>query len=239
MQGRLPSPASVLAAVALFAAVVGSAYAGSKIDSRDILKGAVTAKKLAPGAVRSKAIANNAVLSQHIADGAVTGAKVADGAVTGAKVDESSLGLVPSAADSATVGGLRVQKFFAKPVAGSALATIATLGTLELRGGCSAGGRSLLEIRPASGAASQSVRSSAILGNDDVETQGQGTLPPGGITVLSGSQPFAGVDGAIEAASAAGAVTTIQWAVRDANNFVPSANPESDKCFIWGTATSG
>jgi hypothetical protein len=78
-----------------------------------------------------------------------------------------------------------------------------------------------------------------VIGDNLVDTQGQGTIPAVGITILDGTQPNAGADGHIEASTAAGAVTTVQWGVRDANNNVPTANPEPDKCFIWGTATSG
>ena len=91
MSNRLsrPSPALVLAFVALFAALAGGAYA---------------AKKVAKGSVITKSIKK----------GAVTSAKVLDDTLTGRDINESSLGEVPLAtkaksADTATtadrVGG--------------------------------------------------------------------------------------------------------------------------------------
>jgi len=68
----VPSPAFILAFVALCAAVGGSAYAGvqlgkGSVDPRSLRKQAVTARKLAPGAVTEP----------KIADGAVTNGKLA------------------------------------------------------------------------------------------------------------------------------------------------------------------
>jgi hypothetical protein len=238
VQGLRPSPATVLAALALFAALAGSVYAATKVDTRDLVRGAVTAKKLAPGAVTSKAIAPNAVQTQQIADGAVTGAKV----------DENSLGKVSSATNAdnaanagnaATVGGLRLQKFASKQTTSTALTSIATLGTLDLRAGCDASGHVLLEVRPASGAAAQVTRFS--LHTDPAATGGggQGTLSATGLTILAGTENSASKDGTVESDTLNGAVTTIQWAARDANNFIPTANPEPDKCFVFGTSISG
>jgi hypothetical protein len=80
------SSAHVLAGLALFVALGGSAYALKK------------------NTVGTKQIKNNAVKEAKIANGAVTTPKLADNAATGAKVDEASLGKVPSAtnADKAT-----------------------------------------------------------------------------------------------------------------------------------------
>ena len=81
---RRPSPSLVISILALFIALGGSAYAASKVGTKDIKKNAVTAIK--------------------IKKGAVTTAKIKDNAVTGAKLDEGTLAKVPNAlhADSAT-----------------------------------------------------------------------------------------------------------------------------------------
>ncbi len=75
---RRPSPALVLAFVALFAAMAG---------------GAIAAKKKAP---------RNSVVTKSIKKGAVTGAKVANNTLTGSDINESSLGEVPSATKAKT-----------------------------------------------------------------------------------------------------------------------------------------
>jgi hypothetical protein len=66
-----PSPAMVVAVIALIVALGGSAYAAHKIGSKNLKKNAVTTKKIKDGAVTSGKLAN----------GAVTGAKLAKGAV--------------------------------------------------------------------------------------------------------------------------------------------------------------
>jgi len=70
------SPATVIACVALIAALVGTAVAANKIGSKQLKSGAVTTKKLK----------NKAVTSAKLADGAVTSGKLADGAVTTTKL---------------------------------------------------------------------------------------------------------------------------------------------------------
>lgn len=77
---KRPSPALVIALIALFVALGGSAYAATKIGTSDIKSNAITAAK--------------------IKNGAVTTAKIKNGAVNGAKVNEASLGTVPAAANA-------------------------------------------------------------------------------------------------------------------------------------------
>jgi hypothetical protein len=84
---RRPSPALVLAALALIVAVVGEAQAAPKtrtvviVRKGQIAKGAVTAKTLAKGAVHPKALAAGAVGAAAIRPGAVGGAALAPDAV--------------------------------------------------------------------------------------------------------------------------------------------------------------
>ncbi len=89
---RLPSPALVISAIALFLAIGGISWAAATIGTSDIKNGAVTTKKLHNNAVSTKKIKNNAV--------------------TGAKAKESSFGTVPnanhanSADDASQLGGV-------------------------------------------------------------------------------------------------------------------------------------
>jgi hypothetical protein len=78
---RRPSPALLVAVIALVAALAGTATAlpgKNKVDKNDIKK----------GAVKSKAIKKNAVKAKHVADGAVGTAEIADGSVAEADVAE-------------------------------------------------------------------------------------------------------------------------------------------------------
>jgi hypothetical protein len=211
------SPASILAALALFVALGGAAYAGSKIGSSAIKNSAITSKKLAKGAVTAKAIAKDAV--------------------TGKAVKESTLKTVPSATAAATAGGLTPEKFSARVTPPSALATVATVGTLDLQFGCSAGSPQL-RVLPAAGASDQTTRSSLFFA-DAVKTQGQGTLPASGIDILDGTEAgdFS-FNGTLDSLTEDGGVTTVQWAARSTSLF-PSPNPDGNRCLFWGTSLSG
>jgi hypothetical protein len=89
----LPSPAMLVALLALFVALGGGAYAvkaasapANSVVTRSIKKGAVTRDKIALGAVRTRQLGTAAVGTEQIADGAVGNAKIATGAVTGTKI---------------------------------------------------------------------------------------------------------------------------------------------------------
>ena len=75
---RPPSPAAVIACVALFVALGGGAYAATQITSQDVK--------------------NNSLLSLDLKDGGgVKGVDVKNNSLKGADIDESSLGTVPIA----------------------------------------------------------------------------------------------------------------------------------------------
>jgi hypothetical protein len=86
----LPSPAMVVALIALFVAMGGVSYglAGSNI---------VTSGDIVNGAVKTKDIKNNDVRSGDIRNSTVRGRDVRNNTLTGSDVDESALGTVPSA----------------------------------------------------------------------------------------------------------------------------------------------
>jgi hypothetical protein len=208
------SLSNALAGVALFVALGGVAYAGSQIGTDDIQNGAVTTSKLA------------------------------DKAVTGRKVDKARLGIVPQANTANTVGGMTVQKFSAKPPPDSPLTLVKTVGTLILKAGCSDTGHPTFTVQPVPGAPPQGTRVSVVLNGNAGDTpnntigKGQGTLPSTGISVLDGTENSTGADGSVEAATASGKVTTVQWSARGTTNF-PTPNPDESDCFFYGTAVSG
>ena len=111
-----PSPAMIVALIALFVSLAGVGYAASKIGTNDLKSGAVTAKKLH----------KNAVTAAKIRNAAVTKAKIAAGAVG----PDQSLGLVTGSADvstisvDATAGG-----FLTPPLV---LAQVPTMGQIQL-----------------------------------------------------------------------------------------------------------
>jgi hypothetical protein len=82
-----PSPAMLVALLALCLAVGGTAVAATKLS-----KNAVKTKNIKNGAVTEAKIAGNAVSEGKIANGAVTGGKIADGAVTSGKIANGAVG---------------------------------------------------------------------------------------------------------------------------------------------------
>jgi hypothetical protein len=80
--GKRPSPSLVISILALFIALGGSAYAATKIGTKNIK--------------------NNAITSAKIKNNAVTTAKIKNGAVTGAKINAATLGTVPNATHATT-----------------------------------------------------------------------------------------------------------------------------------------
>jgi hypothetical protein len=74
-----PSPAMLIALLALFVALGGSAYAVSTVGARDIKS----------GAVGTRAIANNSVRATDIRTAAVTSRDVKDNSLTNADIDNS------------------------------------------------------------------------------------------------------------------------------------------------------
>jgi hypothetical protein len=78
---RRPSPAMIVALLALFVALSGSSYAAVKIGARDIQR----------GAVGTRAIANNSIRSGDIRNATVSGADVRDDSLTNADIDNTSL----------------------------------------------------------------------------------------------------------------------------------------------------
>lgn len=67
-----PSPAMVVAIVAVVAAITGTAYAATKIGTKQLKNNAVTTKKIKNGAVTGIKLAAGAVNTSSIVDGAVT-----------------------------------------------------------------------------------------------------------------------------------------------------------------------
>jgi len=82
---RRPSPALVIALVALFVALGGTGYA---------------AFSLPKNSVGTKQLKKNAVTGSKIKKNAVTGSKVKNDSLTGADINESTLGKVPAAASA-------------------------------------------------------------------------------------------------------------------------------------------
>jgi len=152
---RLPSPAMVVACIALAVALGGTSYAAIKlprnsVGTAQLRKNAVVASKLSTRSVGPQKLQNNAVTTRTVKDNQLTGAKIA----------ESTLGQVPSAkkadtaADAALAAGNTVKRFATTVAPGGAQATVLDLNGITITLGCP-GGSVALHANNTSGEAAQ------------------------------------------------------------------------------------
>ena len=140
---KRPSLATVLAALALFFSLSGTAMAsliitknsqvaahviaGAKApsgDNKNLISGSVGASDLHAGAVTNAKLGSNSVDSSKVADLSLTGGDVANGSITGQKLDANS---------TSNALGLRHALFAEEPGAGS---TFFSTGLWTLVGNC-------------------------------------------------------------------------------------------------------
>jgi hypothetical protein len=93
----LPSPAMVVALIALFLALGGGAYGALRIASRHI----------ANNTVRTQDLRNNTVRGKDVKNRSIGRRDVAFDSLTGNQIDEPTLERVPSAADAQSLQGRR------------------------------------------------------------------------------------------------------------------------------------
>lgn len=83
---------NVIAVLALFVALGGAAYAGSKINGRSIVNGSIGGGKLR----------NETITANKIKKGTITGAQIQPGSISSSSIDLSTLTTVPSAQTAQT-----------------------------------------------------------------------------------------------------------------------------------------
>lgn len=126
---RRPSPALVIAVIALFISLGGVSYglATGSIDSREIRN----------NTVRSKDIRNSQVLSRDIRNSTVRGRDVGLNSLGGLDIDESKLGRVPTAARAFTADSVSSVRVLPRVVAAPGQTRpVATAGPLTLQLRC-------------------------------------------------------------------------------------------------------
>lgn len=149
---RRPSPALVIALIALFVSLSGVSYgvATGFIDSREIKNNQVRSIDIRNNEIRTRDIRNNEVRGIDIRNSTVQSRDIALNAVTGDDVREDTLQKVPSAllADSATTAGSAgsagsvstLETIAPRTVAeGAPEVTLATHGPLTVKGECASG----------------------------------------------------------------------------------------------------
>jgi len=152
---RLPSPAMVVACIALAVALGGTSYAAIKLP-----RNSVGTNQLQSNAVVASKLSARSVGPQKLQNNAVTTRAVKDGQLTGAKIVESTLAKVPSAANADTAanavlaGGNTVKRFTTIVAPGGAEATVLNLNGLTITLACP-GGSVVLRGNNTSGEAAQ------------------------------------------------------------------------------------
>ncbi|HEY7256086.1 MAG TPA: hypothetical protein VH476_05330 [Solirubrobacterales bacterium] len=90
-----PGHSAVVAYLALFLALGGSAYAfhlgKNSVGPKQLKKNSVTGPKIKSNAVSGAKIAGNAVDGSKVKDGSLTGSDIQPGSLTGANINQSSL----------------------------------------------------------------------------------------------------------------------------------------------------
>jgi hypothetical protein len=94
---RQPSPALVIAVIALFVALGGGAYAALRVGS----------KQIANNSIRSKDVRNNQLRGKDVRNRSLSGRDIALDSLAGPQIDEPSLGRVPNAGNAQALQGRR------------------------------------------------------------------------------------------------------------------------------------
>lgn len=105
-----PSPALVIACIALFVALGGVSYglATGSIDSREIADNTVRSKDVRDNSVYTRDIRNNDVRDIDIRNGTIKGRDLAKSTITGDNINMAKLGQVP---DAAALGGVPAAQY--------------------------------------------------------------------------------------------------------------------------------
>ena len=153
---RRPSPAMVVAFVALCVALAGTATAlpgRARVKKDDIARAAVRAQHIYQNAVRTKHIKARNVTRSKIAKRSINSELVGKDAITGENIVESSLTTVPAASNSAKVNNRSVEKLAFVAPAGTAGTTVLNLNGLVITAACNAGpALSVIAVTTVSGA---------------------------------------------------------------------------------------
>ena len=140
MRIQRPSPALVIACIALFVSLGGVSYAVAtgSIDSREIANNTIRSKDIRNGGILTQDIRNNEVRGFDIRNSTIQGRDVAFNTLTGADIEESSLAKVPAATTADSAAALANLKTFPRTALaeGAPPTTLATHGPLTLTAAC-------------------------------------------------------------------------------------------------------
>ena len=235
---RRPSPAMVIALIALFVSLSGVSYgvATGFIDSREIKNNEVRSIDIRNNQIRTRDLRNNEIRGIDIRNSTVQSRDIALNAVTGDDVNEDTLQKVPSAtlADTATsaasaneVGGIEMRRIAFSGEAGGSFTEILNFGGLQLEARC-APATGLLEVRANPTAVNGEFASNFTGGvTDDDFDPGDDASAATNADDEVGQIAYAGSDNSV--------VTVEGFAVQDMND----VRGTTQDCGFFGTAQAG
>jgi hypothetical protein len=233
---RRPSPALVIACIALFVSLGGVSYgvATGYIDSREIKNNEIRSADIRNNQIRTFDIRNNEVRGFDIRNSTVQGRDVAFDTLTGADISEQDLAEVPSAtaadtaASAASAGGVTPKSFVYQGQIGGTFVEFLNSGGLRLAARCVSAGTPALEVQSNTSAANSEISSSVgLFSNSDADFD-----PGDNVLVVdnangSGTISYAGADGRV--------VTVVAMARQDADGVRGTTND----CGFFGVALTG
>jgi hypothetical protein len=240
---RRPSPALIVALIALFVSLSGVSYgvATGFIDSREIKNNEVRSLDLRNNEVRTIDLRNNHVRGIDIRNSSVQGRDIGLNTVTGLDVNESTLGKVPSAtsADSASTAGFATSAGSVGGFSNEKLTWSGEIGATDFEQFATVGGLSLEARCENAGGPSVVVQARTSLANSEIGTHFRTfsnanlDFDPGEVFIVDDH-----VDGPGQVVFAApnGQVITIEALAREDADDVRGS---SDDCGFFGIARSG
>jgi hypothetical protein len=232
---RRPSPAMIVALIALFVALGGVSYgfATGEIDSREIKNNDVRSRDIRNNEIRTRDLRNNEVRGIDIRNSTVQGRDIALNTVTGDDVREDTLQKVPSAllADTATKAtsadsAASLDRFKMIDVSMSrdvAPVTLASNGPLTLLGNCNPdlGGTN-------AGVTLDTSENNTLVGQPGVAATevdaADMPAPIGGVSDTTGDPPRSAIQYVFHATAPSGAVFTGNVSVQAESTAVNKGN---------------
>jgi hypothetical protein len=231
-----PSPAMIVALIALFVAMGGVSYgfATGTIDSRELKNNDVRSRDIRNNEIRTKDLRNNEVRGIDIRNSTVQGRDVALNTITGEDVREDTLQKVPTAtqADSATtadsVAGLKLHRISYAAAEGSAKQTVLSAGGLTITAECQSGPAMELVANPAADQPNSQIATNGWPSFDDADFDPGDDLSTTfvGEAIRSGTIAFTG---------SKGSVVTMNVLAIEHENGIHGTND----CGFFGTAAEG
>jgi hypothetical protein len=130
LRRRRPTASFVISCIALFVALGGTVYAGSKISGTTIKRSSLPGNRVKKGSLPGN----------RIKRGSVTGTQIKKDSLTGNQINESKLGTVPSATSATNATNVDTVKTFSVAANAESMVSLVKTSNFELMGICDPAG---------------------------------------------------------------------------------------------------